>query len=159
MKTIIIDGKTYQLIPIETDDAAKKADYYRDKYSDYKNISREELINRIKKIDQMSEWEYCKYSMEKWVDWEKLYNAVLTQINCPYKSLAQFRQAGLDLVKEVFERKTSIATGYFEVKYYDGYEDDNHEWCYPEITLNVIFYGTTHILDNIERDYLTPKDD
>ena len=41
METIIIDGKTYQLIPIETDDIAKKADYYRDKYSDYKNISRE----------------------------------------------------------------------------------------------------------------------
>ena len=159
MKTIIIDGKTYQLIPIDVDDAVKKADYYRNNYSDYKNISRKELINRIKEIDQMSEWEYCKYSMEKWVDWEKLYNAVSTQINCPYKSLAQFRQAGLDLVKEVFERKTSIATGYFEVKYYDGYEDDNHEWCYPEITLNVIFYGTTHILDNIERDYLTPKDD
>ena len=25
METIVIDGKTYQLIPIETDDAAKKA--------------------------------------------------------------------------------------------------------------------------------------
>ena len=157
MKTIIIDGITYQLIPIETDDAAKKADYYRDKYSDYKNISREELINRIKKIDQMSEWEYCKYSMEKWVDWEKLYNAVSTQINCPYKSLTQFRQTGLNLVKEAFERKTSIATGYFEVRYYDGYEDDG--WCCPEITLNVIFYGATHQLDNIERDYLIPIDD
>ena len=22
-----------------------------------------------------------------------------------------------------------------------GYEDDDHEWCYPEITLNVIFYN------------------
>ena len=106
METIIIDGKTYQLIPIETDDAAKKADYYRNNYSDYKNISREELINRIKKIDQMSEWEYCKYSMEKWIDWEGLYNAVSTQINCPYKSLQHFKDTGMAMIKDVFENKS-----------------------------------------------------
>ena len=60
-------------------------------------------------------------------------------------------------VKEVFEKKQSIATGYFEVKYYDGYEDDG--WYCPEITLNVIFYGTTHQVDTKDRDYLIPKDD
>ena len=86
-------------------------------------------------------------------------HTVKTQIYCPYKSLAQFRQTGLDLVKEAFERKESIATGYFEVKYYDGYEDEDHEWYYPEITLNVVFYGAIHQLDNKDRDYLVPEDD
>ena len=168
MKFITIDEKRYKLVPVDNPleqpneellAAKEKADLYKSKYNDYKNIPTDELVNRIIKIDRMSELDYCLYSVDTWTKWEELYKAVKTQINCPYKSLAQFRQAGLDLVKEVFERKTSIATGYFEVRYYDGYEDDNHEWCYPEITLNVIFYGTTHILDNIERDYLTPKDD
>ena len=163
MEFITIDEKRYKLVPVDLDEeslaAKEKADLYKSKYNDYKNIPTDELVNRIIKIDRMSELDYCLYSVDTWTKWEELYKAVKTQINCPYKSLAQFRQAGLDLVKEVFEKKQSIATGYFEVKYYDGYEDDNHEWCYPEITLNVIFYGTTHILDNIERDYLIPKDD
>lgn len=163
MEFITIDEKRYKLVPVDLDEeslaAKEKADLYKSKYNDYKNIPTDELVNRIIKIDRMSELDYCLYSVDTWTKWEELYKAVKTQINCPYKSLAQFRQAGLDLVKEAFERKTSIATGYFEVRYYDGYEDDDHEWCYPEITLNVIFYGTIHILDNIERDYLTPKDD
>ena len=170
MKSIIIDGKHYKLVPIDNPfeqsnkdyefsvlAAKEKADLYKSKYTDYKNIPTNELVNRIIKIDQMSELEYCLYVVDTWTDWEELYKAVKTQINCPYKSLTQFRQTGLSLVKEAFERKTSIATGYFEVRYYDGYEDDG--WCYPEITLNVIFYGATHQLDNIERDYLIPKDD
>ena len=37
MKTIIIDGKTYQLIPVDTDNITKKADYYRSNYKDYEN--------------------------------------------------------------------------------------------------------------------------
>lgn len=163
MEFITIDEKRYKLVPVDLDEeslaAKEKADLYKSKYNDYKNIPTDELVNRIIKIDRMSELDYCLYSVDTWTKWEELYKAVKTQINCPYKSLAQFKQAGLDLVKEAFERKTSIATGYFEVRYYDGYEDDDHEWCYPEITLNVIFYGTIHILDNIERDYLTPKDD
>ena len=134
METIIIDGKTYQLIPIETDDAAKKADYYRNNYSDYKNISREELINRIKKIDQMSEWEYCKYSMEKWIDWEGLYNAVSTQIN-----------------------KRSVSTGYFRVIYNEGYINDDGIYEYPEISLDVEIYGNSHTIEG-DRDYLNPDD-
>lgn len=160
MEFITIDEKRYKLVPVEQPNeellaAKEKADLYKSKYNDYKNIPTDELVNRIIKIDQMSELDYCLYSVDTWTKWEELYKAVKTQINCPYKSLTQFRQTGLDLVKEAFERKTSIATGYFEVRYYDGYEDDG---C-PEITLNVIFYGATHQLDNIERDYLTPKDD
>ena len=170
MESIIIDGKHYKLVPIDNPfeqsnkdyefsvlAAKEKADLYKSQYTDYKNIPTNELVNRIIKIDQMSELEYCLYAVDTWTDWEELYKAVKTQINCPYKSLTQFRQTGLNLVKEAFERKTSIATGYFEVRYYDGYEDDG--WCCPEITLNVIFYGATHQLDNIERDYLIPKDD
>ena len=157
MKTIIIDGITYQLIPIETDDIAKKADYYRDKYSDYKNISREELINRIKKIDQMSEWEYCKYSMEKWVDWEKLYNAVSTQINCPYKSLQHFKDTGMAMIKDVFENKRSVSTGYFRVIYNEGYINDDGIYEYPEISLDVEIYGNSHTIEG-DRDYLNPDD-
>lgn len=168
MESIIIDGKHYKLVPIDNPSkqldkdcefsvlaAKEKADLYKSKYNDYKNIPTDELVNRIIKIDRMSELDYCLYSVDTWTKWEELYKAVKTQINCPYKSLEQFRQTGLDLVKEAFERKTSIATGYFEVKYYD----EDGDWCYPEITLNVIFYGATHQLDNIERDYLTPKDD
>ena len=168
MESITIDGKRYKLVPIDNPleqpneellAAKEKADLYKSKYVDYKNIPTSELVNRIIKIDQMPELEYCLYAVDTWTNWEELYKAVKTQINCPYKSLTQFRQMGLDLVKEAFKRKTSINTGYFEIRYYDGYEDDNHEWCYPEITLNVIFYGATHQLDNIERDYLIPKDD
>lgn len=172
MESIIIDGKHYKLVPIDDPfkqldkdhefsilAAKEKADLYKSKYNDYKNIPTNELVSRIIKIDQMSELDYCLYSVNIWTNWEKLYEAVKTQINCPYKSLTQFRQMGLDLVKEAFKRKTSIVTGYFEIRYYDGYEDDNHEWCYPEITLNVIFYGATHQLDNKDRDYLIPKDD
>ena len=170
MESITIDGKLYKLVPVdnpfeqhdkgfESLAAKEKADLYKSKYNDYKNIPTNELVSRIIKIDQMSELDYCLYSVDIWTNWEELYKAVKTQIICPYKSLTQFRQTGLDLVKEAFERKESIATGYFEVKYYDGYEDDDHEWCYPEITLNVIFYGASHQLDNIERDYLVPEDD
>jgi hypothetical protein len=172
MQRITIDGKDYKLVPVDdpfehlesgpefsTLAAQEKADLYRSKYNDYKNIPRQELINRIIKIDQMSELDYCLYAVDTWTDWEKLYKAVKTQIICPYKSLTQFRQMGLDLVKEAFERKESIATGYFEVKYYGGYEDEDHEWVYPEITLNVIFYGATHEIDNKNRDYLLPEDD
>lgn len=160
MEFITIDEKRYKLVPVEQPNeellaAKEKADLYKSKYNDYKNIPTDELVNRIIKIDRMSELDYCLYSVDTWTKWEELYKAVKTQINCPYKSLTQFRQTGLSLVKEAFERKTSIATGYFEVRYYDGYEDDG---C-PEITLNVIFYGATHQLDNIERDYLIPKDD
>ena len=159
MKTIIIDGKTYQLIPVDTDNITKKADYYRNNYSDYKNISREELINRIKKIDQMSEWEYCAYSMEKWIDWEKLYNAVLTQINCPYKSLQHFKDTGMAMIKEVFENKHSISTGYFKVLYNEGYTDDNGVYEYPEITLDIEIYVSSHTIgDKENRDYLNPDD-
>ena len=159
MEFITIYEKRYKLVPVEQPNeellaAKEKADLYKSKYNDYKNIPTDELVNRIIKIDQMSELDYCLYSVDTWTKWEELYKAVKTQINCPYKSLAQFRQTGLDLVKEAFERKTSIATGYFEVKYYE-----DGDWCCPEITLNVIFYGATHQLDNIERDYLTPKDD
>ena len=172
MESITIDGKRYKLVPIDNPSeqldkgyefsvlaAKEKADLYKSKYVDYKNIPTSELVNRIIKIDQMSELEYCLYVIDTWTDWEELYKAVKTQIICPYKSLTQFRQMGLDLVKEAFEKKESIATGYFEVKYYEGYEDDDQEWCYPEITLNVIFYGTSHQLDNKDRDYLIPKDD
>ena len=157
METIIIDGKTYQLIPIETDDAAKKADYYLNNYSDYKNIPREELINRIKKIDQMSEWEYCKYSMEKWVDWEKLYNAVSTQINCPYNSLQHFKDTGMAMIKDVFENKRSVSTGYFRVIYNEGYINDDGIYEYPEISLDVEIYGNSHTIEG-DRDYLNPDD-
>ena len=170
MESITIDGKRYKLVPIDNPSeqldkgyefsvlaAKEKADLYKSKYTDYKNIPTNELVNRIIKIDQMPELEYCLYVVDTWTDWEELYKAVKTQINCPYKSLTQFRQMGLDLVKEAFERKESIATGYFEVKYYDGYEDDG--WYCPEITLNVIFYGTTHQVDTKDRDYLIPKDD
>ena len=166
MESIIIDGKHYKLVPIDNPfeqsnkdyefsvlAAKEKADLYKSKYNDYKNIPTNELVNRIIKIDQMSELDYCLYSVNIWTNWEKLYEAVKTQINCPYKSLTQFRQMGLDLVKESFERKKSIATGYFEVNYYDDEQD------YPEITLNVIFYGTSHQLYNKDRDYLIPKDD
>ena len=166
MESIIIDGKRYKLVPVDDSikqfdknqessilAAKEKADLYKSKYNDYKNIPTNELVNRIIKIDQMSELDYCLYSVNIWTNWEKLYEAVKTQINCPYKSLTQFRQTGLDLVKEAFEKKESIATGYFEVKYY-SYEDD-----YPEIALNVIFYGATHQLDNKNRDYLIPEDD
>lgn len=166
MESIIIDGKHYKLVPIDNPSeqldkdyefsvlaAKEKADLYKSKYIDYKNIPTNELVNRIIKIDQMPELEYCLYAVDTWTDWEELYKAVKTQINCPYKSLTQFRQTGLDLVKEAFEKKESIATGYFEVRYY-SYEDD-----YPEISLNVIFYGATHQLDNKNRDYLIPEDD
>ena len=172
MESITIDGKRYKLVPVDdpfeqldkgyefsTLAAKEKADLYKSKYNDYKNIPTNELVSRIIKIDQMSELDYCLYSVDTWTNWEELYKAVKTQIICPYKSLTQFRQQGLDLVREAFERKESIATGYFEVKYYDGYEDDDHEWVYPEITLNVIFYGATHQLDNKDRDYLVPEDD
>ncbi|MBR2248440.1 MAG: hypothetical protein IJ880_15730 [Bacilli bacterium] len=170
-ESITINGRRYKLVPIgpfdrtepglelSTTAAEEKADLYRSKYNDYKNIPRQELISRIIRIDQMSELEYCLYSVDTWTNWEELYKAVKTQIICPYKSLTQFRQMGLDLVKEAFERKESIATGYFEVKYYDGYEDDDQEWVYPEITLNVVFYGSTHTLDEKDRDYLVPEDD
>ena len=166
MESIIIDGKRYKLVPLDNPleqsnkdyessvlAAKEKADLYKSKYNDYKNIPIDELVSRIIKIDQMSELDYCLYSVDTWTDWEELYKAVKTQINCPYKSLTQFRQMGLDLVKESFERKKSIATGYFEVNYYDDEQD------YPEITLNVIFYGTSHQLYNKDRDYLIPKDD
>ena len=166
MESIIIDGKRYKLVPVDDSikqfdknqessilAAKEKADLYKSKYNDYKNIPTDELVRRIIKIDKMSELDYCLYAVDTWTNWEELYKAVKTQINCPYKSLTQFRQMGLDLVKEAFERKESIATGYFEVKYY-SYEDD-----YPEIALNVIFYGTTHQLDNKNRDYLIPEDD
>lgn len=170
MESIIIDGKHYKLVPIDNPSkqldkdyefsvlaAKEKADLYKSKYNDYKNIPTDELVRRIIKIDKMSELDYCLYAVDTWTNWEELYNAVKTQIYCPYKSLEQFKQMGLDLVKEAFEKKQSIATGYFEVKYYDGYEDNG--WCYPEITLNVIFYGTTHQVDTKDRDYLIPTDD
>lgn len=168
MESITIDGKLYKLVPVDNPSeqlgkdyeslaAKEKADLYKSEYNDYKNIPTNELVNRIIKIDKMSELDYCLYSVDIWTDWEELYKAVKTQIHCPYRSLAQFRQTGLDLVKEAFEKKESIATGYFEVKYYDGYEDD--EWHYPEITFNVVFYGVAHQLDNKDRDYLIPEDD
>lgn len=163
MESIVIDGKRYKLTPIEESPelsaVVEKADRYRSKYRDYKNIPMDELVNRINKIDQMSELDYCLYIVDTWTDWEGLYRAVKTQITCPYGSLTQFRQQGLDLVKESFEKKESIATAYFEVKYLDGYEDEDHQWWNPEITLNVVFYGATHEIDNKDRDYLTPEDD
>ena len=126
MQRITIDGKEYKLVPVEnpfepleeglelsTTEAAAKADRYRAKYGDYKNIPRQELINRIIKIDQMSEWEYCEHTFKTWVKWEELYDAVKTQMICPYKSLKQFKDTGMKLVKEVFEKKQSISTGYF----------------------------------------------
>ena len=170
MKTIVIDGKTYELVPVNPfgnqgknflnlSKAEEKADLYRSKYEDYRNIPRQELISRIIKIDQMSEWEYCKHTFETWVPWEELYKAVKTQMICPYNSLQQFKDTGISLVKEVFERKQSIETGYFRVNYVEEYEDEEGHIEPPEIHLNVIIYGTEHILGTKDRDYLEPKDD
>ena len=159
MEFITIDEKRYKLVPVEQPNeellaAKEKADLYKSKYNDYKNIPTDELVNRIIKIDQMSELEYCLYAVDTWTDWEELYKAVKTQMICSYNSLQQFKDTGISLVKEVFERKQSIETGYFRVSYVEEYEDD-----YPEIALNVIFYGATHQLDNKNRDYLIPEDD
>ena len=107
----------------------------------------------------MSEWEYCKHTFETWVPWEELYKAVKTQMICPYNSLKQFKDTGISLVKEVFERKQSIETGYFRVSYVEEYEDEEGNVEPPEIHLNVIIYGTEHILGTKDRDYLEPKDD
>ena len=170
MQRITIDGKDYKLVPVddpfehlesgpESLAAQEKADLYKSKYNDYKNISRQELINRIIKIDALSEWEYCKYVFETWVDWEGLYKAVLTDKRCPYKSLGQFRETGMKLVKEAFDRQQSIETGFFQVKYLPGYTNDENIWEAPEINLNVVFYGTSHLIGEENRDYLTPEDD
>ena len=64
MQRITIDGKDYKLVPVDdpfehldkgpefsTLAAQEKADLYKSKYNDYKNIPRQELINRIIKID------------------------------------------------------------------------------------------------------------
>jgi hypothetical protein len=172
MQRITIDGKDYKLVPVDdpfeslesgpefsTLAAQEKADLYKSKYSDYKNIPRQELINRIIKIDQMSEWEYCEHQFLTWVDWEGLYKAVSTDKHCPYKSLGQFRETGMSLVKEVFERKKSIETGFFRVEYLEGCTNDEGIWEEPEISLNVIFYGSSHLIGEQNRDYLTPEDD
>lgn len=172
MESIIINGKLYKLVPVEnpfesldkgyelsTFAAQEKADLYKSKYVDYKNIPTKELVNRIMRIDAMSEWEYCEHEFLTWVDWETLYKTVSTDKNCPYKSLRQFRETGMKLVKEVFERKQSVETGFFQVKYLDGYMNDENIWEPPEIHLNVIFYGTQHILGKENRDYLEPDDD
>lgn len=168
MEFITIDGKEYKLVPVENpfnglgislDKAYEKASRYRTKYRDYKDIPEEELVNRIIKIDQMSEWEYCKYVFETWVKWEELYNAVSTQINCPYESLQQFKDTGMKLVKEAFEKKKSIATGYFRIVYNEGYTNDDGIYERPEIGLDVEIYGTSHIIGDSDRDYLLPEDD
>lgn len=172
MQTITIDGKTYQLVPvnpfgphgetvldISLSRAEEKADLYRSKYRDYKNIPRQELISRIIKIDQMTEWEYCKHTFETWVNWEELYKAVSTQMICPYKSLQHFKDTGMNLVKEVFENKRSIATGYFRVVYNEGYTNEEGIYELPEINLDVEIYGTSHTIGDENRDYLEPEDD
>ena len=172
MQRITIDGKDYKLVPVDdpfehldkgpefsTLAAQEKADLYRSKYNDYKNIPRQELVNRIIKIDAMSEWEYCKHQFETWVNWEGLYKAVLTDKHCPYKSLWQFKETGMKLLEEVFNTHTSVETGFFQVKYLDGYTNDENIWEAPEIHLNVIFYGSEHLIGEENRDYLTPEDD
>ena len=165
METITIDGKTYKLVPIEeyVDSpelaARKKADLFISKYNDYKNIPRMELISRIKEIDAMTEWEYCKHIFETWVDWERLYNVVSVDKNCPYKSLGQFKETGMKLVEEVFVEKRSVETGFFKVSYLEGYTNDEGIWEPPEIHLNVIFYGAEHVIGGENRDYLLPEDD
>jgi hypothetical protein len=168
MRTITIDGKDYRLVPVEEFQetpespalaARKKADLYRSKYRDYKNIPRQELIDRIIKIDSMSEWEYCEHMFKTWVNWEKLYNAVSTDKNCPYTSLGQFKETGMKLVKEAFVERRSVETGFFQVKYLDGYTNDENIWEAPEIHLNVVFYGTEHLIGEENRDYLLPEDD
>lgn len=170
-ESITINGRRYKLVPIgpfdrtepglelSTTAAAEKADLYRSKYNDYKNIPRQELISRIIKIDQMSEWEYCEHQFLIWVDWEGLYKAVSTDKHCPYKSLGQFQETGMKLVREVFIEKRSVETGFFRVEYLEGYTNDEGIWEPAEIRLNVIFYGTEHILGEENRDYLTPEDD
>ena len=172
MESITIDGKLYKLVPVDnpfeqldegyefsTLAAKEKADLYKSKYTDYKNIPTKELVSRIIKIDQMSEWEYCEHQFLTWVDWEGLYKAVFTDKHCPYKSLGQFQKTGMALVKEVFEKKQSIETGFFRVEYLEGYTNDEGIWEAPEISLNVIFYGSSHLIGEQNRDYLEPEDD
>ena len=86
MESITIDGKRYKLVPIDNPSeqldkgyefsvlaAKEKADLYKSKYNDYKNIPTDELVNRIIKIDRMSELDYCLYSVDTWTKWEELY--------------------------------------------------------------------------------------
>ena len=63
------------------------------------------------------------------------------------------------MIKEVFENKHSISTGYFKVLYNEGYTDDNGVYEYPEITLDIEIYGSSHTIgDKENRDYLNPDD-
>jgi hypothetical protein len=65
----------------------------------------------------------------------------------------------MSLVKEVFERRQSVETGFFRVEYLEGYTNDEGIWEEPEISLNVIFHGSSHLIGEQRRDYLTPEDD
>lgn len=157
------DNKLYKLVPMDDQEVLNKAyetvDKYREKYYDYKYIPREVLVNRVLKVDSMTEWEYCDYIFRTWVDWQGLYDAVSTQINCPYTSLKQFISTGMKLVKEAFDNKQSIETGYFKVLYLDEYVNEEGITEKAEISLDVIIYGTSHVLNEEERDYLIPEDD
>ena len=171
MESIIIDGKHYKLVPVDNPSkqldkdyefsvlaAKEKADLYKSKYNDYKNIPTDELVNRIIKIDRMSELDYCLYSVDTWTKWEELYKAVKTQINCPYKSLQHFKDTGMAMIKDVFENKRSVSTGYFKVIYNEGYTNDDGIYEYPEISLDVEIYGSSHTIGDKNRDYLNPDD-
>jgi len=172
MESIVIDGKRYKLVPADdpfehldkglelwTERAQEKADLYKSRYVDYKNIPTKELVSRIIKIDALSEWEYCKYVFETWTNWEGLYKAVSTDKHCPYKSLGQFHDTGMKLIKEAFNEQRSVETGFFRVEYLEAFTNDEGIREPPEIRLNVIFYGADHVIGEENRDYLTPEDD
>ena len=56
------------------------------------------------------------------------------------------------------ENKRSVSTGYFRVIYNEGYTNDDGIYEYPEISLDVEIYGSSHTIGDKNRDYLNPHD-
>ena len=166
---ITIDGKRYQLVPIEEQpevsteeqkyqNAVKKARKLRSKYSDYATVSEGDLVSRILEIDELSDEDYIIRQFGIWVDWDMCYEAISCCKYDPYKSPEQLKKTILDYIREVYRNETSIETGFFRISYSpEEFIDGEH---YPaQIKVMCIIDSLDEDLGRIDRDYLLPTDD
>lgn len=164
---ITIDGKRYQLVPIEPDvpieeqkyqNALMKARRLRSEYSEYAAISEGDLTSRILEIDELSDEDYIIRQFSIWADWDKCYKAISCCKYNPYKSPEQLKKTVLDYIREVYRSETSMETGFFRISY-SPEEVINGEHYPAQIKIMCIIESMDKDLGQVDRDYLLPTDD
>ena len=163
---ITIEGKRYQLIPIEPEvsteeqkhqNALIKAKRLRSKYSDYASVSEGDLVSRILEVDELSDEDYIVRQFSIWIDWDRCYKAISYCKYNPYKSPEQLKKTILDYIRDVYRNETSVETGFFRISYSpEELIDGEH---YPaQIKVMCIIDSLDEDLGRIDRDYLLPTD-